>query len=343
MPIPILVKNGRPILWRLSFLLGAAVLGGAAFWFGLSLCPTGRGSTAVQTVEIPHGAGMARITALLSERDLIRSRLAFRIWARAAGADREIKAGSYALSPGMSAPEILAILTDGREMTVRVTIPEGADLKEIAALLDSAGVAEPATFLARAHDENLIREVAPDAETGSLEGFLFPDTYFFSRTAGVDGAIRMMADRFSAVMTLALRDRAKELGRSVQEITILASLIEREAKRPEDRPRIAAVFYNRLRLGMPLQSCATVQYALGEHKERLLYKDLQVASPYNTYIHPGLPPGPICSPGLASLRAALYPDNSDYLYFVARPDGSHVFSSRYQEHLRAQREIAREK
>jgi UPF0755 protein len=121
----------------------------------------------------------------------------------------------------------------------------------------------------------------------------------------------------------------------------MASIVEREAKRAADRPKIAAVFYNRLRTGIALQSCATVQYALGKHQDRLLYADLQVASPYNTYLYRGLPPGPICSPGQASIRAALYPDSDNYLYFVAKPDGSHVFSRTYQEHLRAQRLISR--
>ena len=341
LPIPILVKNGRPVMWRLFLLAGLVLLAVAFGWFLLGLAPARFGTAAApQTVEIEYGSGMGRITALLQARGLLRDPLAFRVWAKLTGGERSVKAGAYALAPSMSVPRILSVLTDGRELTVRVTIPEGSSLKEIAAMLDRAGVAAPGTFLARAKDPALLGEVAPDAR-GSLEGFLFPDTYFFSRTAGVDEAIRMMAARFEGILTPEMRARARAMGRSLREIVIMASLVEREAKRPADRPLIASVFYNRLRLGMPLQSCATVQYALGTHKDRLLYEDLHVASPYNTYLYPGLPPGPIDSPGLASLQAALNPAPGDYLYFVAKPDGTHVFSASYREHLRAQRAISR--
>lgn len=338
LPIPILVKNGRPSLWRLFFWASLATVLAAAGWFLVELLPAGR-HEAPTTMEVPYGTGVSAVARALGERGLIRNPLVFRIWAKLTGRERAVKAGAYALSPGMSTPRILGVLTDGRELTVRVTIPEGATLKEIALLLDRRGIAAPATFLARAADPALVREIVPEAYPGDLEGFLFPDTYFFSARAGADGALKMMADRFREVFTPALRARAREIGRSIKEVVTLASIIEREAKKPEDRPRIAAVFYNRLRMGMALQSCATVQYALGTHKDRLLYEDLQTPSPYNTYLHTGLPPGPIGSPGLDSLRAALYPDPGRYLYFVARPDGTHVFSATYREHLRAQRAI----
>lgn len=341
LPIPILVKDGRPSLWRLFPLLGLGFLLAIGVWLFFGLAPAGATGAQAETVEVPYGTGIARIAVLLEERGLVRNPLVFRIWAKLTGGERAVKAGAYALAPDMSVPKILSVLTDGRELTVRVTIPEGATLKEIAAILDRHGISAPETFLARANDPALIREVAPDAEGAGLEGFLFPDTYFLSARAGAEGAIRMMAGRFAEVVTPAMRDKARSMGRSIREIAIMASIVEHEAKRQADRPRIATVFYNRLRLGMPLQSCATVQYALGEHKERLLYEDLQVASPYNTYLRRGLPPGPIGSPGLASLEAALNPAPGRELYFVARPDGSHVFSETYREHLRAQREIER--
>jgi len=336
-----LFKDGRPSLWRLFLLVGLVLAVGACAWLGMALAPAEFGSARAQTVEVAYGSSIGRVAAVLRQRGLLRDSLAFRIWAKLTGGERAIKAGSYALMRGMSAPRILSVLTDGREMTVRVTIPEGSTLREIAAILDQHGLAEQANFLARTCDPALVRAVAPDAVVGNLEGFLFPDTYFFSRAAGAEGAIRMMAARFAEVMTPALRARAKAMGRSLREIVIMASLVEHEAKRQADRPQIASVFYNRLRIGMPLQSCATVMFALGRHKDKLLYEDLHVASPYNTYLYPGLPPGPIGSPGLASLRAALYPDPGRYLYFVARPDGTHVFSVTYREHLRAQRAIAK--
>ncbi|NLG84462.1 MAG: endolytic transglycosylase MltG [Firmicutes bacterium] len=309
-------------------------------WFGLSLAPVHPGKATKQRVEIAYGTNTARIARLLRRRGLLRSELAFRLWARLTGSERAVKAGVYVLAPDMSVPRILALLRRGMEETMRVTVPEGATLHQIAAILAAHGIAETDVFLTQARDPALMAEVAPEAR-GSLEGFLFPDTYYFSPAAGAEGAIRMMATRFQEIFTPSMRARAQALGHSVREIVILASLVEGEAKRAEERPLIAAVFYTRLRRGMPLQSCATVQYALGKHKERLLYRDLQVASPYNTYLHPGLPPGPIGAPGLASLQAALYPAEVDYLYFVARPDGSHVFSSTYAEHLRAQKAISR--
>ncbi|MGQ9779417.1 MAG: endolytic transglycosylase MltG [Bacillota bacterium] len=322
-------------------------LGGGVFlffifgaWFGLGLAPVQPGKAAKQRVEIAYGSNTAQIARLLRARGLVRSELAFRLWAKLTGSERAVKAGAYALAPNMSAPKILALLRGGKEEMTRVTVPEGSTLAQIAAILAAHGITEAETFLSFARDPALMAEVAPEAQ-GSLEGFLFPDTYYFSPAAGAEGAIRMMAARFQEVFTPAMRARAKALGRSVREIVILASLVEGEAKRAEERPLIAAVFYNRLRRGMPLQSCATVQYALGKHKERLLYEDLQAASPYNTYLHPGLPPGPIGCPGLASLQAALYPAKVDYLYFVAKPDGSHVFSSTYAEHLRARTAISR--
>lgn len=333
------VKNGRPP-WRPLLFLALAPMAVCVAWLINGLLPAAAGSDAVQTVEIKHGSGVKSVAKLLSSRGLVRDPLVFRAWAKLTGGEREVKAGTYAISPGMSAPRILSVITDGREMTIRVTVPEGATIGEIAAIMDRHGLAENEEFIRLARDPAVISATGTEARS-SLEGFLFPDTYFFSRTAGAEGAIMAMTARFSEVMTPELRRRAKAMGRGIREIVILASLVEEEAKSAEDRPRVAAVFYNRLKKGMPLQSCATIQYALGRRKERLLYADLHIDSPYNTYTHYGLPPGPICNPGLDSLRAALYPDTGKYLYFVAKPDGSHVFSTTYQEHLRAQREISR--
>lgn len=340
MSTPLPVKNSRPSPWRLLLLLVIPAAGAALAWLASGLMPAKFEGGPAQTVEIPYGSGMRRVASILKQRGLLRDATAFRIWAKLTGGEDEIKAGSYLLDPGMSAPRILGVLTDGREMTVRVTIPEGSTAAEIAAIMDRHGLSEARTFLELTKDPAFVREVVPEAGD-SLEGFLFPDTYFFSRTAGAEGAIRMMTARFQQVFTPEMRQRAKEMRRSLREIVTMASIVEEEAMRAEDRPRVAGVFYNRLRIGMPLQSCATVQYALGERKERLLFEDLQVSSPYNTYIRYGLPPGPIGNPGLASLRAALYPEQTNYLYFVAKPDGSHVFSATYREHLRAQKEISR--
>ena len=342
MPIPAVEQNGRPFKWRLVLIYTCllAVIGTGA-WLSLGLAPVRFGAAKTVTFEIPRGAGIANIGHMLAGCGLLRDPFVFRLWAKISGNDRKVKAGTYMLAPGMSVPKIISVLTTGRELTIRVTIPEGSSLKETAVILEQHGIVTKDTFLQRAADPALIGQTAPDAGGASLEGFLFPDTYFLSNAAGADGAIKTMTARLAEVFTPAMRRRAQIMKRSVREIIIMASIVEREAKRAADRPKIAAVFYNRLRTGIALQSCATVQYALGKHQDRLLYADLQVASPYNTYLYRGLPPGPISSPGQASIRAALYPDPDNYLYFVAKPDGSHVFSRTYQEHLRAQRLISR--
>jgi UPF0755 protein len=238
----------------------------------------------------------------------------------------------------MSVPAIVHELRRGIPPSLKITIPEGLNNKEVAELFSQKGLVNLASFTDALKDHSAIYELLDDyhIKTG-MEGYLFPDTYNFELNASIEKEIiHKMILRFKDVYEQNFPEIPVN---KRKEIVIIASLVEKEAKKPEERPIIAGVFYNRLRRGYALQSCATVQYSLGKRKERLYYKDLQVESPYNTYLHQGLPPGPIANPGLASLKAAVNPAQVSYLYFVAKPDGSHVFSTTFEQHLKAQHTI----
>jgi UPF0755 protein len=232
--------------------------------------------------------------------------------------------------------EIMELLLTGKADTLRFTIPEGYDIKRVTAKLAEEGLINQEAFLKEIESGQFDYEFLKDAPAGPdrLEGFLFPETYEIFATANEHDIIDKMLYQFNKVFTAEYYARAEELGMSVREVITLASIIEREARVPEDRPIIASVFYNRLTIDMPLQSCATVQYILGEQKPVLSIKDTQIESPYNTYQNLGLPPGPIASPGADSIKAALYPADTNYLYFLAKGDGSHAFSSTYEQFLR---------
>jgi UPF0755 protein len=233
--------------------------------------------------------------------------------------------------------ELLRELRSGGLNSAYVTIPEGYTIAQIARLLSQTLGLDRESFLRLSHSPDLCRLVG--VPRSSLEGYLFPDTYSFYFGEEPREVIRTMVDRFRDVFADSLGARAKALGFSVDQIVILASIIEREAKLDRERSLVSAVFHNRLRLGRALESCATVQYLLPEPKERLSLDDLQRDSPYNTYEHTGLPPGPICSPGRKSILAALYPASVDHLYFVARGDGGHIFSRTAVDHARAKSRI----
>lgn len=292
-------------------------------------------------VEIPAGADASRVAALLHRHGLVRSPLAFRVWARWQGAEGRIQAGEYRFSPQEGLPSILRRLVTGDVVRHGVTIPEGFSARDVARRLADLRLADERAFLEEVGraDRYWIPEMEGNA-TGSMEGYLFPDTYWFPRGLPPERLVAAMLARFRQA-TAPLWSLPRPLGLTPHEVVTVASLVEREARWDSERARIAGVLYNRLRRGMPLQVDATVLYALGQHKERVLYQDLEVDSPYNTYRRAGLPPGPIANPGLASLRAALQPEAHDYLYYVARPDGTHAFTRTLAEHERARRALQR--
>lgn len=317
-------------------LMMVSVVGIFYFW---NLAPVDFQSGERQLVEIPFGASLRQISQQLETKGIIRNRFVYEIYVRLDFKARMARSGRYLLGPGMSVPRIANELTKGTTQDIRVTIPEGLTNKEVADLLGKKGIVDRERFLKLLADPVYMATVLKDLnQSGLTEGYLYPDTYRFSLDTTEETVIETMVARFRQIFKKHLPQVSSE---RLKDILIMASIIEEEAQKAEERPLIAGVFYNRLQQGYPLQSCATVQYALGTHKKRLLYKDLQVDSPYNTYKNYGLPPGPIANPGLSSLLAAANPARVQFLYFVAKPDGSHVFSRTYAEHLRAQRNIER--
>lgn len=266
----------------------------------------------------------------LSRHGVIGSTKLFRVYAAITRRDRAIKAGTYLLHMHERWTTVLDALHGGKGLMHVVTIPEGFALSQIEPLLATRLHQPMDSVDAAVRDTALRREL--DLPTPTLEGYLFPDTYFFPEGTTARTAVSTMVRRFEQVWKPEWTARLDTLHLTRNDVITMASIVEKEAKLPEERPVIAAVYYNRLRAGMLLQADPTVQYALGRHQARLFYKDLEVESPYNTYRHPGLPPGPIASPGKPSIIAALYPANVPYEYFVALPDGHHEFRANLREH-----------
>ena len=286
-------------------------------------------------VEIPEGASFAEVANMLHEQDMIKSSVAFRWMARLKGADRRIIPGEYEFRGSMEPADILETLVKGEIVQHPVTIPEGFSNAQIAVLLDSKGLVNHEEFLSATEDKAFIQSLRIDAPT--LEGYLFPDTYYFTRHMKPRTIITAMVGQFDQAWTPSHRARAKELGMSIHQIVTLASVIEKETGAARERGLISGVFHNRLKRKIPLQSDPTVIYALASFDGDLRKKDLSVKSPYNTYRVRGLPPGPISNPGFASIHAALFPESTDFLYFVSRNDGSHKFSATLSEHNSAVR------
>jgi UPF0755 protein len=319
---------------RAGLLLVVAVALAAAYAAG-QLSPVSSTARKVR-VTVPTGASAAKVAGALKAKGLIRSAAMFRLMARVHGG-WDVKAGAYRLSPSMSAGRILDVLNSGDvEPSVRVTFPEGFTLRQTAERAARIPGVSAAAFEDLAAREGRSFH-APMALPANLEGYLFPDTYDFAPDATPRQVIQTMVDTFDEKVRTPLAPQfaaAGKRGFDLSRIVILASLIEREAKVKKDQPLIAAVLYNRLRIGMPLQVDATIQYVIG-HKDRVLYKDLDVDSPYNTYKVTGLPPGPICSPGVDAIRAALNPAKAPYLFYTANADGSHTFTTTLEKHVEA--------
>ncbi len=303
-------------------------------------CGGGGGSEPALRVNIPSGASFRQATDSLHSVGLVQFPKVFRAYAKLTGRDRDIKAGTYVLEGSLSWDEMLDALTRGEGIEAKVTIPEGYAVKDIVPLLARELELSEDSVAAAVRDTSLRREL--NIPTGTLEGYLFPDTYRFVHGTSARQAVREMVQRFLQVWEPAWDERLQEMAMSRHDIVTLASIIEKEARLAEERPVIAAVYHNRLRAQMPLQADPTVQYARGEHTERVLYRDLEIDSPYNTYKHRGLPPGPIASPGKASLEAALHPAQVSYMYFVAHPDGHHEFRDTFREHVEARQDIRRQ-
>ncbi|MEB2284413.1 MAG: endolytic transglycosylase MltG [Myxococcales bacterium] len=283
-------------------------------------------------VVIRDGDGVGEIARRLAAAGVVRNALLFRAWARWSGRDRTLQPGTYRFTAAAGIPEVLARLAAGIT-PVELTVPEGLTVREVADLVAERGLArrDDVTCLA-ADPEFLLAAGVPGPQ---LEGYLFPDTYRFAPTAAAGEILETMVRRFHERFDAAHHRRAAEQGWTVNQVITLASIVEKETGKRDERPLVAAVFANRLRLGMPLQSDPTVIYGIPEFGGTLTRADLNRATPYNTYVVRGLPPGPIANPGLAAIDAVLEPARSPALYFVARNDGSHEFSDTLADHNRA--------
>jgi UPF0755 protein len=297
-----------------------------------------------QFVEILPGEGPAAIAGKLVVAGVVRDRWTFRLALARSGAARRLQAGDYRFDRPLTAAQVVAVIEHGRVFVRSVTFPEGLTVREMGEIFEAYDLGSAASFAAAAREAaSLVQDIDPSAR--DLEGYLFPATYALSRRAGAPQLVRMMVARFRQVFTPDLQAAARAQGLSPREAVTLASLVEKETAKLDERPIIAGVYLRRLRVGMPLQCDPTVIYALtlrNRYDGNLTRANLQVDSPYNTYRYPGLPPGPIAAPGRTSIEAVSRPDPVDYLYFVSRNDGSHAFARTLDEHNRNVRKYQQE-
>jgi peptidoglycan lytic transglycosylase G len=310
--------------------------GAAAAWVYVGTRRPYRGFSAdEQFVDIPPGTGTLAIGERLVEAGVVRDQLTFRVALWMSGRATRLKAGEYRFAEAATPADVIGKLARGEVFVVPVTFPEGLTIREMARIVEAKGFGPASAFVDASHDASLVRGLDPTAR--DLEGYLFPDTYPLSRHADAPGIVRLMIDAFERALTPDLRAAARARGLTVRQLVTLASIVEKETARPDERPLVASVYENRLRIGMALQCDPTVIFALeqaGRYHGNLHHDDLWFDSPYNTYRYPGLPPGPIAAPGRASLEAVVHPADSTYLYFVSRNDGSHEFATTLDDHNR---------
>ena len=325
-------------------LLAIAAIGAGAGWLDSQISRPYRGHRPEKVfVDIPHGSSRWQVAGILRDNDVIRNRLAFMLFS-AWHFRRPVQAGEYYFDQPLNSREVFWKMARGRIYIRTILVPEGWTSFDIAEEIQDQGICDREQFLAATHNTSLISNIAPRAQ--SLEGFLFPSTYEFTRHNSCEQVAKRMVENFKAVWDSIRSSDSEPLpgGLTPIQIVTLASLVERETPDAEERPLVAGVFYNRLRKGYPLQCDPTVQYALaleGHPIKDVKPQDLKVDSPYNTYTHTGLPPGPIANPGEASLRAALAPATTDYLYFVANDEGGHFFARTLAEHDRNVKKLRR--
>jgi len=285
--------------------------------------PFNENSSIHKVVIIPSGTNASEVVNILENNEIIiKNNYIMRILIKLTKLEEKLKYGEYNLSPAMNMIEILEKLTKGEVVLYKITIPEGYNCEQIAELLDKKGIVEKESFI------NLVKNGEK-----SWEGYLFPDTYEVPKGYGSENMLKLLLLNFNRVVDK-LKTKIEKSQFSLYEIITMASIIEKEAKYNDEKNKVSSVFHNRLKNGMKLQSCATIQYILGKPKEKLEESDLKIDSPYNTYLYKGLPPGPICNPGLDSIVAAIEPTETDWLYFVLGENGRHIFSKTYQEHLK---------
>ena len=307
--------------------------------------PVGSSPSSSQTVLVTvlEGQSVRDVGERLEKEGVVASAILFRIMVALEGYEGQLVAGDYELEKGMPTVQVIDRLHKGITSPLVVTVREGLRAEEIADIMQREGVTSSQAFLEAIQGSYDFAFLRNKPLSGNLEGYLFPDTYFFGRSTTVEDAVKQMLENFDGKFSEELRQEAANLGLSVHTVVTVASIVEREAQVAEERPIIAGVFLRRLRLGIPLEADPTVQYAVGNDpesvaeygywKKELTQEDLAIDSPYNTYRRMGLPPGPIANPGLDSIVAVVRPAQTSYLYFVAKPDGSHAFAETLEEHL----------
>lgn len=332
-------RFGRIVLVSAVIMVGA-VVAAAAFANWLNTAPVNAEDGDAVQLSIESGDSVSSVAFRLQESGAIRNRYFFRLISKLQGTEADIRRGIYNIEPGMTSLEIHDLLIEGKQRLFKVTIPEGLTARKIGEVLDEAGIVDAGEF-AEAVAEYEPRE-GFGRNPGGAEGFLFPDTYLFQKDYPAEKVVEHLVGSFFAALGKVYPDFQELEADTLFDTLVLASIVEREYRISEEAPLIASVFLNRLEIGMPLQSCATVVYVLSEelgqpHPERITFRDLEVESFYNTYRNGGLPPGPICNPGYTALDAAFNPAESDYLFFVLKnpQTGEHFFSRDYGDHDRA--------
>lgn len=301
------------------------------------LATAGCGPSGMARVTVPSGASLRLAADSLEAAGVIGSAKLFSVYAKVTGRDRSIKAGTYILDRRASWDDVVNALVAGKGIVLTLTIPEGWDVKTIVPAISRVMKVPEAELETAVRDTALLRRL--NVPTPTLEGYLFPETYLLPESSDALPIVRRLVAEFERRWKPEWNAQLEKLGMTRHQVMTLASIVEKEARVATERPTISAVYHNRLKIGMMLQADPTVLYALGRHENRVLYRHLEVKSPYNTYRNVGLPPGPIASPGLASIEAALFPADVPYLYFVAHPDGHHEFRTTVREHNEAVRQM----
>jgi len=289
-------------------------------------------------ITVNEGDSLYKVLQDMKNNKQIKNLLLIKAYIKINRLNKSIKPGKYTISSNVTTKKLVYKLNTGEDSNLKkVTIPEGYDIANIAILLEKKGIINSDVFKKACRDYTMYKFVKHKGNRKyAIEGYLFPDTYNFAKGQSAKDIIHIMTERFNQVVG-DIKNKYNIEDNEVDKILTIASIIEKEAEIDDERGKVASVFYNRMKKNMKMESCATVLYSLGEHRDKLYYKDLKVKSPYNTYKIKGLPPGPICNPGLSSIKSAITPDKTDYLYFVSYNNGTHFFTDKYSEFLKVKK------
>ena len=331
-----IIKSPLFIVMLAVIIMAGVACVGCYIFYDYSVSPSGIGDEERVFIVKP-GQGFSSVTSGLVRNKLVTSPEKFKIIGALTGNDKKIKAGEYMLSPSMTPNQMIAVLISGKVCLYKLTIPEGYNVYQVAEVVEAAGFGDSRDFLVAVNDKKLLKKFALNPDYRTFEGYLFPDTYNFPHGAKPSDIIKVMVNRFNEIYNQSWVKRAEKIGLTIHEVVTLASIIEKETGDASERPLISSVFHNRLRKRMRLETDPTVIYGIKDFDGNLTRKHLREKTPYNTYRIKGLPPGPIANPGLKSLEAALYPAETDFLFFVSKKDTTHQFSTNIRDHINSVR------